>query len=193
MLDLVVPRRADTFADSVGVTFTVTTPAADAEIIRAALAELGVRHARAFAATPGSAGFDFIVAAAGQDAGLHLVTDPRFDGVLDSVEISDGTSPTATNDTSPDSDRDGLSDDYEINVSHTDPTRADTDGDGLSDAEEVFPLQDRYITNPLDADTDDDGILDGNEHGINAGAGSTAFTGGVGTRRPASSAALSAS
>jgi hypothetical protein len=84
-MELVVPRQADTFADSVGVTFTVSTKPADAEIIRAAVDELGVRHLRAFAPTPDSAGFDFIVAAVGTESGLHLVTDPRFDGVLDAV------------------------------------------------------------------------------------------------------------
>lgn len=37
-----------------------------------------------------------------------------------------------------DSDHDGLTDDYETNVSHTDPTNPDTDGDWFSDGQEVL-------------------------------------------------------
>ena len=36
-----------------------------------------------------------------------------------------------------DTDRDGLSDDYELNVLKTDPNNPDTDGDGYTDGEEV--------------------------------------------------------
>lgn len=36
-----------------------------------------------------------------------------------------------------DSDKDGLSDWYEINVYRTDPKNADTDGDGKSDGKEI--------------------------------------------------------
>ena len=45
-----------------------------------------------------------------------------------------------------DSDGDGLSDQYELNVSHTDPCKSDTDGDGLSDGCEVLANH----SNPLD-------------------------------------------
>src|SRR5581483_6321110 len=37
----------------------------------------------------------------------------------------------------PDTDGDGLSDDDETNVYHTDPNNPDTDGDGLTDGQEV--------------------------------------------------------
>lgn len=37
-----------------------------------------------------------------------------------------------------DSDSDGLTDDYELNVSHTDPHNVDTDGDGFSDGQEIL-------------------------------------------------------
>jgi serine/threonine protein kinase len=56
-----------------------------------------------------------------------------------------------------DSDGDGLTDSYEINLG-LNPNRADSDGDGLSDAEEL-----RLNTNPLAVDTDGDGLPDGLE------------------------------
>ena len=58
-----------------------------------------------------------------------------------------------------DSDGDGLTDDDEINIHHTDPHNWDTDGDGLSDGDEVNV----HKTNPLNPDTDGDGLLDGDE------------------------------
>jgi len=39
-----------------------------------------------------------------------------------------------------DSDVDGWSDFYEINVSHTDPSNPDTDGDGVIDSKDSAPL-----------------------------------------------------
>jgi uncharacterized repeat protein (TIGR01451 family) len=57
-----------------------------------------------------------------------------------------------------DTDGDGLSDEYEDNISMTDPTDPDTDDDGLTDGIEV--LGDNP-TNPLDPDSDDDGLCDG--------------------------------
>ena len=57
---------------------------------------------------------------------------------------------------SEDSDGDGLSDNEEINVYHTDPAKVDTDGDGLSDYEEVMT----YHTDPAKVDTDGDGLSD---------------------------------
>ena len=87
-----------------------------------------------------------------------------------------------------DSDGDGLYDDDETSVYHTNPNVADTDGDGSSDGEEVYlgtdPLaanapaarSDRdgdglfdvdesktYGTNPDVSDTDGDGVGDGGE------------------------------
>jgi Bacterial TSP3 repeat len=56
---------------------------------------------------------------------------------------------------STDSDRDGLSDEFERNVVGTDPHDRDSDDDGLNDNRERD-----FGTNPLDPDTDDDAIPD---------------------------------
>jgi Bacterial TSP3 repeat len=56
---------------------------------------------------------------------------------------------------STDSDRDGLSDEFERNVVGTDPHDRDSDDDGLNDNRERD-----FGTNPLDPDTDDDDIPD---------------------------------
>ena len=66
---------------------------------------------------------------------------------------ADAVADTAVTDT----DGDGLSDDYEINVYITDPGLWDTDGDGLSDGDEVLTIG----TNPFLWDTDGDGVADG--------------------------------
>jgi len=58
-----------------------------------------------------------------------------------------------------DSDRDGLSDDQENNLYHTNPDRSDSDYDGLNDYEEVKI----YNTNPNNPDTDGDGTNDKDE------------------------------
>ncbi|MBL7997363.1 MAG: OmpA family protein [Candidatus Kapabacteria bacterium] len=58
-----------------------------------------------------------------------------------------------------DSDEDGLTDKYEMNVSKTDPNNPDTDGDGLRDGDEV----NIHKTDPLNKDTDDGGVDDGVE------------------------------
>src|SRR5581483_11212221 len=58
----------------------------------------------------------------------------------------------------PDSDGDGLSDSFEVNVLGTDPHKRDTDGDGLSDLREKD-----FGSNPLMFDTDGDGVGDGRE------------------------------
>jgi hypothetical protein len=60
--------------------------------------------------------------------------------------------------TSPDSDRDGLTNDEEAGLG-TDPDIMDTDGDFLIDGLEV----NQYHTNPLNPDSDGDGIPDGIE------------------------------
>jgi len=93
------------------------------------------------------------------------VPDSDGDGVYDVSEDFDGTDPSDPADALDDEDDDGLSDNFENNVTGTDPSDPDTDGDGLDDAEESIPLQDAFITDALDADSDDDGILDGNEGG----------------------------
>ncbi|MER2564234.1 MAG: OmpA family protein [Myxococcaceae bacterium] len=54
-----------------------------------------------------------------------------------------------------DDDGDGLTNDAELQVHHTDPARADTDGDGVRDDVEVANK-----TNPTTSDTDGDGLRD---------------------------------
>jgi hypothetical protein len=58
----------------------------------------------------------------------------------------------------PDTDLDGLSDDFETNVFGSDPKQPDKDGDGLSDWAEYW-----VDTNPNDADTDGDKWTDGED------------------------------
>ncbi len=72
---------------------------------------------------------------------LVLSDDADGDGIPNTEEILLGTNPLAR-----DSDDDGWTDGFEVNVSHTNPLRADTDGDGVSDADE-----DAAGTDPLDA------------------------------------------
>ena len=62
------------------------------------------------------------------------------------------------NDGSEDSDKDGLSNSYEIK-NNMDPAKKDSDSDGLSDRDELK----KYSTNPLEYDTDADGVSDGAE------------------------------
>ena len=88
----------------------------------------------------------------------------------DDVVEGNATDP-GSNNTNPDTDQDGLDDDFEINLG-TDPTKKDTDGDGLWDGDEVqpeslqldsFDNEQNYITNPLSNDTDGDGLNDSSE------------------------------
>ena len=62
----------------------------------------------------------------------------------------------ATNPISSDTDGDGLSDDFEIGMSHSDPLSSDGDRDGLTDVQEYA-----LGTNPKMADSDDDFLPDG--------------------------------
>lgn len=64
----------------------------------------------------------------------HPTTSPDtdHDGLTDEFEKLVGSNPNAV-----DSDGDGLSDGYEAISSHTDPLSADTDGDGVSDPSEL--------------------------------------------------------
>jgi hypothetical protein len=80
--------------------------------------------------------------------------DLSQDGISNEEKIALGLDPTEY-----DTDRDGLSDWYEINVSGTDPLNPDTDGDGLTDGQEVLI----FGTDPLNPDTDGDGFPDGQE------------------------------
>lgn len=93
------------------------------------------------------------------------------DGVLDNIEIRDGTSPsdgcsfklssqTVTPSAtwlSTDCDNDGLTNERELALK-TNPLDADTDGDSMRDGDEVA-----RGTDPLNKDTDGDGVIDGRE------------------------------
>ena len=76
--------------------------------------------------------------------------DTDGDGLTNGEEQKLGTDPNSV-----DTDNDGLSDYYEINVSKTDPLNSDTDGDGIKDGSELD-----LGLNPLKADSKDDGIKD---------------------------------
>ncbi|MFO7660092.1 MAG: OmpA family protein [Candidatus Cloacimonadaceae bacterium] len=81
--------------------------------------------------------------------------DSDKDGLTDEDEINKYN----TNPLKADTDGDGLNDWDEIMVYKTDPNKADTDGDGLSDYDEVKV----HLTNPLKIDTDGGGMIDGAE------------------------------
>ena len=86
---------------------------------------------------------------------VAVPVDSDGDGLTDEDEVLiHHTDPN-----NPDTDGDGLSDGDEVLVYKTDPLNPDTDNDGLRDGEEVL----RYKTNPKDPDTDHDGLLDGDE------------------------------
>lgn len=61
----------------------------------------------------------------------------------------------------PDSDDDGLDDKFETQTTKTNPGLADSDQDGLNDDIELYNI----LTDPLNPDTDFDGLLDGEEAG----------------------------
>ena len=77
--------------------------------------------------------------------------DSDRDGLYDDFELNVYTS-ASMNDT----DGDGLSDGFEVHTSNTLPSKYDTDGDGANDSLEYFNRLD-----PRKSDTDGDGILDG--------------------------------
>src|SRR6185369_462713 len=81
--------------------------------------------------------FDFenIQLKAGDSLFLVYMEDKDGDGVFSRQERLMGTS-----DLMADTDGDGWSDWYEINVSHTDPNNPDTDGDGVIDSKDSAPL-----------------------------------------------------
>jgi len=84
--------------------------------------------------------------------------DTDGDGLTDADEVNIyGTDPLAS-----DTDDDGLTDGNEVNIYGTDPLDSDTDGDDLTDGDEVIT----YGTDPLASDTDDDGLTDGDEVNI---------------------------
>ncbi|HMP89433.1 MAG TPA: OmpA family protein [Kiritimatiellia bacterium] len=80
--------------------------------------------------------------------------DSDGDGLSDAYEIQIGTNPF-----DPDTDGDGLTDGEEVLIYKTDPLNPDSDWDGLSDGAEVLI----YGTDPLNPDTDGGGVMDGHE------------------------------
>ncbi len=92
-------------------------------------------------------------------------TDVNHDGILDMYEPGVAVSLDNPLVGIKDTDADGISDDAEVSVYHTDPLTYDTDGDGVGDGSEVLDG-----TNPLDSKrsvlTDGDkgtaGMLEGN-------------------------------
>jgi len=87
------------------------------------------------------------------DAGGSQVTHP-----ITPVAASNMQPATRIVGTGPDSDGDGLSDDFETNVFLSDPNEKDVDGDGLSDWAEYW-----LDTDPKQADSDGDGWEDGED------------------------------
>ncbi len=77
--------------------------------------------------------------------------DLDYDGLTNKQETEANTNPELF-----DSDMDNLDDNYELNVSHTDPNQKDTDKDGLTDYNEI-----QMGLDPLKAISKEDGIEDG--------------------------------
>jgi serine/threonine protein kinase len=100
---------------------------------------------------------------------LGLLALQGYGNLVESRQTQTATALTATNSSfqitttaiwlGEDDDRDGLSNESELNDYQTLPNNRDTDADGLSDGQEV----NTYITQPLNPDTDGDGLKDGDE------------------------------
>ena len=86
-----------------------------------------------------------------KDLSHNAAGDEDQDGLSNLEESRNGSSPLLQ-----DTDGDGWSDAYEVNVSKTDPTSIDTDGDTIIDSLDNCPL----IPNPAQEDRDGDGVGD---------------------------------
>lgn len=89
--------------------------------------------------------------------------DTDGDGLSDNFELLHGLNNT-TNDT----DSDGLTDLDEWTFLGTSATTNDTDGDGLLDGQELLGTAFGFPSNPLLTDSDGDGILDGDDVFLNS-------------------------
>jgi cell wall-associated NlpC family hydrolase len=97
--------------------------------------------------------------------------DKTYDQIDDGKPLVSAVTHPAS---SPDSDHDGLTDEFE-KLAGTNPQVADTDGDGLSDGYEATSSH----TDPLTSDTDGDGISDPSELAAGTDAGRLPGTAGV--------------
>jgi len=94
--------------------------------------------------------------------------DVNRNGKVDSGETDPTTGHGADDSTLIDSDKDGLSDIFEVAIG-TNPMDADTDDDGVIDGQEPNPADDTDgdgLINALDVDSDNDGLYDGTELGL---------------------------
>jgi hypothetical protein len=91
--------------------------------------------------------------------------DTDHDGLPDDYESAHGLNPSDPADAASDGDRDGLSALQEL-IAETDPQNPDTDGDGVLDGDEV-----QSGLQPTRADSDGDGLSDGEERRIGTDPG----------------------
>lgn len=89
--------------------------------------------------------------------GTDFFTFEVVDSANSSHKSAEATVSITVEDTRPDSDGDGLSDERELEIG-TDPQNADSDSDGITDGDEL-----ELGTDPNESDTDGDGTSDGDE------------------------------
>jgi uncharacterized repeat protein (TIGR01451 family)/MYXO-CTERM domain-containing protein len=93
--------------------------------------------------------------------------DANRNGKIDAGETDPTAGHPEDDSTVVDTDKDGLSDIFEIAIG-SDPNDADTDDDGVIDGQEANPADDTDgdgLINVLDVDSDNDGLYDGTEQG----------------------------